>query len=89
MPLTDPPEGLDPFLAQHSRNVALRGFERSGEQAEQLEREAQEQRAAHIPGGGVQISDTRNNRALDHDRPRPSLIVEGGKVEHHWNEGGG
>ena len=84
----DPPADLNPLLAQYERNVALLGYERGGEQAEQLEREAQLQREAHIPGGGVRILDSRSNRALDHDPPRPSALIEGGKVEHQWNEGG-
>jgi hypothetical protein len=68
MTFVDPAPDFNPLLMQHEANVALRGFEHTGEAAQRLEAEAQAQAHAAIPGGGVTVTFTP-----DPDSPDESL----------------
>jgi hypothetical protein len=74
MALSDPPAGFDPLAEQYMRNCALRGYEHPGQQAEQLEREAQAQAVSTSGVRVVQVIDTSApDEVLDVNARRAAL----------------
>jgi hypothetical protein len=75
VPMKDPEPDFNPLRMQHDHNIELRGFEHTGEVAEQLEREAQEQRHGFVPGGGTRWVRTEDPEQADEFRSGVRLLA--------------
>jgi hypothetical protein len=75
MALTDPPEGFNPIALQHEHNISLRGFEHSGQLAEQLEREGEAMRHGPLPGGGCTWLRTDHEEEADEFKASRALLA--------------